>query len=584
MTDPDPTPGTDHATTPVKREREGGRLVLLLVLGLAAIGGATWAAAYAVAGDKVPRGTTVEGVAVGGRTSAGAAKALAEGLSPRTESSITLQVGGKSRSVTPAMAGLTVDYAASVADAGGEQSWDPQRLWNYFTGGDELSAVVDVDESAMDGLLDELTSQYGTSARDGAISFTGARVQVRDPVQGQEVDPDQAREALVAAFLASDSTAELTLRPVEPEIDQADVQEALDEFANPAVSGPVTLVFGESPVQLRPAEFSPVLAMSAEDGRLVPDLRVTKLRALVDEAVGDEGEPVDATVRLVDGTPQVIPAKPGVSYRKGAVSDAFLKLVTRPEGKRTMKVEATVAKPDFTTADARDLKIVEQVSTFTTSYPHADYRNTNIGRAAELVDGTLLRPGETFSMNDTVGERTRENGFTEGFIIADGILKEDLGGGVSQLATTLFNAMFFAGLKDIEHRPHSFYISRYPVGREATVVWGALDLRFQNDTPYGVLVDTSHSPSSPGGTGSVTVTMYSTKYWDIDSATSERYAFTEPETRRLSGPDCTPNEGYGGFQIDVTRFFRKAGQDALDHQEVFHTTYTPSDSVVCTDG
>ena len=162
-----------------------------------------------------------------------------------------------------------------------------------------------------------------------------------------------------------------------------------------------------------------------------------------------------------------------------------------------MQVEATVARAGLhDRGRPRRSKIKEQVSTFTTYYPYAEYRNINIGRAAELVDGTVLKPGETFSLNDIVGERTRENGFTEGFIISNGIFKEDLGGGVSQMATTTFNAMFFAGLKDIEHKPHSFYIDRYPVGREATVAWGAVDLRFQNDTPYGVLVHATVTPSS----------------------------------------------------------------------------------------
>ena len=102
---------------------------------------------------------------------------------------------------------------------------------------------------------------------------------------------------------------------------------------------------------------------------------------------------------------------------------------------------------------------------FTTSFPYAEYRNINIGRAAELINNTLLKPGETFSLNRIVGERTAANGFTEGYVIKGGIEK-DLGGGVSQSATTTFNAMFFAGLKDIQHRPHTLYINRYPAGRE----------------------------------------------------------------------------------------------------------------------
>ena len=82
-----------------------------------------------------------------------------------------------------------------------------------------------------------------------------------------------------------------------------------------------------------------------------------------------------------------------------------------------------------------------------------------------------------------MGERTEANGFTKGYIISDGILVQDLGGGVSQIATTLFNAMFFAGLEDVEHKPHSFYIDRYPIGREATVAWGAVDLRSPTTPP-----------------------------------------------------------------------------------------------------
>ena len=75
--------------------------------------------------------------------------------------------------------------------------------------------------------------------------------------------------------------------------------------------------------------------------------------------------------------------------------------------------------------------------------------------------------------------------------------------------------------------------------------------------------------------------MWSTKYWDITATTGERYNFTSPETRTLGTEDCYPNEGYGGFDIDVTRVFRRAGESAVDHREVMHTHYTPSDTVIC---
>ena len=117
------------------------------------------------------------------------------------------------------------------------------------------------------------------------------------------------------------------------------------------------------------------------------------------------------------------------------------------------------------------------------------------------------------------------------------------------------------------------------MGREATVAWGAVDLRFQNDTPYGVLIKARVTPSTPSSQGVVTVSMYSTKYWDITTSTSDRYNYIEEQTRTLRTADCYPNDGYAGFDVDVIRFFRRAGESELDHSEKFHTTYIPSDTV-----
>jgi vancomycin resistance protein YoaR len=457
-------------------------------------------------------------------------------------------------------------------------------VWSYLTGGEDLDAVVTVDDAQFDKALTKLADGVGRAPVDGAVRFRAGQIHVVDPEPGEELDTDQARGAIIAAYLSDADAAgpvELQLRAAQPDIDEADVQQALDEFANPAMAAPVTLVFGDSPVRLQPARFARVLGMKAQDGDLVPDVDQRALAKLVDSGISEAGDPVDATVKLIRGKPRVVPAKPGVSYDAEDVSDAFLTLVTNEDGKRQMKVKSTVAEPDFTTKDARGLRIKERVSTFTTYYPYAEYRNVNIGRAAHLVDGTLLKPEDTFSLNDAVGERTRENGFTEGFIISNGIFKEDLGGGVSQLATTTFNAMFFAGLEDIEHKPHSFYIDRYPVGREATVAWGSVDLRFRNDTPYGVLISAHVTPATPSSQGVVTVSMYSTKYWDISTTTSDRYNHRQPGTRTLSTADCYPNPGYAGFDIDVTRIFRRHGEDAVARTEKFHTSYTPSDTVVC---
>ena len=565
------------------RDKAGASVVVWLLLGLVVLFGGLYVAAHYVAGDKVPRNTTVSGVRIGGHPQGEAAQRLEAGLAEMVARDIATTIDGTPVAIDPAEVGLQVDYDASVAEAGGEVSWDPVRLWNYFTGGDTFEAETTVDDAAYAAYLAGLDEQHGADPRDGAVAFDGNRVVTTKARTGKALDPADTLGALRAAFLQeTPDPVELELADVVPAIDQGDVQQALDTFASPAVAAPVTLDFEGSSVKIPPADYTAALSLVPTDGELVAALDDARLAEVVSSRV-TTGAPVDATVALVGGRPQVIPAKPGVTFDPAELASGFLATVAKPQGERTLALTAQVAEPAFTTKDARALRITEQVSTFPTYFPYAEYRNINIGRAAEIIDGTVLKPGETFSLNDTVGERTEANGFTKGYVISDGILVQDLGGGVSQVATTVFNAMFFAGLEDVEHKPHSFYIDRYPIGREATVAWGAVDLRFKNDTPYGVLIHTTVTPSTPTSSGVMTATMYSTKHWDISSSTGERYNLTQPKTRRIDDLTCHANEGFGGFDIDVVRYFTPVGANTEERaDEIFSTTYTPSDTVICT--
>jgi vancomycin resistance protein YoaR len=566
---------------PGKRERPGGKVVALVIVLLVALVAGGYVVAHQVAGDKVPRGTTVSGVDIGGMSRADAIAELQDAFAARGAEPIKVEVeGGRSADVRPDDVGLAIDYAATVDAAGAGDSWSPERQWDYFTGGDDLDAIVDVDETLLSDRLAELSEGLGVPPKDGRIEFEDGRVSVVDPVPGEAVDTEFAGEAITEAYLDEEDSIELAVTRAEPDIDDSDLQEALDGFANPAMASGVTLVFDESEVRLLPKQYAKALSMVPDDGELVPRIDERKLTRLVEGATSS-GEPIDATVELVNGKPEVVPAKPGVEFEPDDVVAVFTRLLTAPEGDRTGEVKATVREAEFTTKEAKALGIEREVSEFTTYYPHADYRNTNIGRAAELIDGTVLKPGETFSLNGTVGERTAENGFTIGYVISNGVLVQDYGGGVSQMATTTFNAMFFAGLEDVEHKPHSFYIDRYPEGREATVAWPSVDLAFRNDTDYGVLISAKVTPSTFSTQGVVTVRMFSTKVWDIESITSDRYNYRPPATRRLTTPDCEPFTGYSGFDVDVTRVFRRPGEDAVDHTEEFHTAYTAADTVVC---
>lgn len=215
-----------------------------------------------------------------------------------------------------------------------------------------------------------------------------------------------------------------------------------------------------------------------------------------------------------------------------------------------------------------------QMSSFTVNFPPDPRRTQNIARAVELINGSVIQPGQVWSFNGTVGERTKANGFTEGLIIRDGAYKAELGGGISALATTMYNAAFFAGIQAPEHGPHVFYIERYPEGREATVSWGYLDLKLRNDTDKPVTIRTSSTPEK------VSVSLWGTREYDSVSAYKHpRTNVVEPRTEHSSNPACEPQPPGEGFKVKVDRIYRNDGREVKRNSVT--TRYIPRNKVVC---
>ena len=228
---------------------------------------------------------------------------------------------------------------------------------------------------------------------------------------------------------------------VDPAVDADGLEEAMKSIAEPAVSGPVVIKVGKKKVNLPVSAYAPALVVRVKDDELQPEIDPEKLaKPLTNSTTGIGKKAVDATVKIKNGKAEVVPGKEGVGLQPKEMAVKLLPAITETGDARSVEIEAKVVDPEFTTADAKKLKIKERVSSFSTFFPYAEYRNINQGRAAELIDGTILEPGETFSMNDTVGERTTANGFTTGTVISGGVFREELGGGVSQVATTTYNA------------------------------------------------------------------------------------------------------------------------------------------------
>jgi vancomycin resistance protein YoaR len=560
----------------------GAKVAGSTIFGLLFLVAAAWIGLYFHAADKAPRNARVEGVSIAGLTADQAEKRLREGLAARLDEPIGITYGdGRSKSVDPASAGLAVDYPASIEEAGGGSGIGLRRMWTVITGGGDHPAEITVDQSRMQVTLDDLDDGIGTAPVEGGVTFRDGRAVAVLSRPGTVVARGATQKILERRFLHGGSQ-KIPTETRDPQVNDDAVQRALAEFGKPAMSGPVTLVLGGHQVTAPPRLFGQGLSMVAEDGELVPRVDGELLLEALDPVMSTVGrEPQDARIEVRRGKPRVVPAKVGVEFDAQEIEDRFAEVAVLQGAQRRLEVEGKTTQPDFTTADAKALKVTERVSTFTTNFPYAEYRNVNLPRAAELIDGTLLEPGDTFSLNGIVGERTKANGFTEGYIVSDGIFKKDLGGGVSQIATTTFNAMFFAGLEDVEHKPHSVFIDRYPEGREATVAWPSLDLKFTNTTPYAVLITAHVRKSTPSEEGAATVSMYSTKMWKITSSNGPRTDFRQPQVRYSQEADCEEFSGTQGFSVNVFRYFRDLDSGKALRKEKFHTDYIAGDTVRC---
>ena len=521
-------------------------------IGLVVLLGGAYAAAYLMAGDKVPANTTVEGVAIGGLHPAEAEQRLRTELGDRYEAAMTI-TDDKEHTVelTPVDSGLSVDYAGAVKAAGGA-SLNP----------------VDVFKTLLGGGPTELP-------KNGAISRT-------ESTDSAVLDVDATSTVVADAMKSGTREVAVVTKAQPPAVTSAMVDEAVASFATPALSGPVTVQVRDKSFQVSPEQIAAVTTFVVEDGKLVPHLSPEQLLKVTAEARAGLGLVTgkNAGYTLKGETIEVVPAEGGQQVDMKGLAEGVTKAAVQSGEARTTTVEVLEGSAEFSTEQAEALKPTQVIGEFTTEYPHADYRNKNLGRAAELINGKVLLPGETFSLNDTLGPRTPENGFTDGYVINGGLLVKESGGGISQAATTMYNAGFFAGYEDVEHRPHSLYFPRYPAGREATIYYGSFDMKFKNNTDYPAYIQGVNIPSTSGGKGSLTFRIWSRPTWDkVESTEPVKSNYYSGGERVVNTPGCEPQESIQGFTATWKRLFYKNGEVAKT--EDYSWTYSAGDKVTC---
>ncbi|HET7304075.1 MAG TPA: VanW family protein [Segeticoccus sp.] len=552
-----------------------GKVALRLVVTLVVLGAAYVGLAYYL-GSHVPSGTTVQGVDIGGMTEQRAADTLRSALSDRASEPVTLTVVDDTVDIDPERAGLSLDIPATLDGLTGV-TFDPGLVWQHLTGsGEQQPLEVDVDDQALEQQLRRVARDVHTKAREGSIRFDDGRVVTTLPRQGRSLDVSRTAEQ-VAKTWPRQSQITASVEVTEPELSKQQLKKAVRHLAKPAVSGSVTVRSGKHHTRLTPTQLGRMLSVHrAKDG--TPELRLdgTALAKQVrDQAPRMERDAVNATVRLVDGHPRVIPGRYGRQLRQGDLHDSVLKAVRR-DHHRVARVGTHRVSPKVSTKDARKWGVDEVISSFRSQFPTAPSdaaRTHNIRTALRHINGTLVKPGEQFSLIGILGKTTKAKGYVKAPVIEGGRLTYAYGGGISQVSTTVWNAAWFAGVQLDEHTAHSYYIPRYPAGREATMWVPTIDNKWTNDTGHAILIQT-HTEGDE-----VVMKFWGTDVYTVKTHTGPRRNIVEPDTVVDHDGQCIPQYPMEGFDISVTRVVKRHGE-VLD-RHVFTTHYEPEDRVVC---
>lgn len=535
---------------------------------------AAYVAAAVVLGDRVPRGTTVAGIDVGGKDVDGARDALAAGLADVGTEPVTLTSPVGEVAVQPSDLGVSVDIDTTVDGLVGF-SLAPAHVWRNLFGGGEENAVVTVDEAVFTTAVEGARSDLDSEPVEGSISVAGGKVALKEPTTGTETDV-AGTVAAVQRWWPTQSTIKVAARSLEPKVSAQELARVKTEFADVAVSGPVTVKAGEKSFTLTPKVFAPAIVLAADDsGTITPKADAKKLSAIVSAAAKKAGAEVvakDAVVTFSGSTPTVTPDVPGVGLDDASVQTEVWKAITTPT--RTATVATKTVAPKFTTAIAKATLPKEKISSFTTYYPAGQPRVTNIKVASRVLNGTYIPPGGQFSMNAILGKRTPDKGYVKAGIISGGRAASAYGGGISQVSTTIFNAAFFSGMELDAWTPHYYYISRYPEGREATISWPDLHNKFTNTTDGGVRMEVIATNSS------ITVNFWGTKKYDVTATKSDRFDIVQPRRFTDDSPDCLDQSPVPGFKVTVGRIIKEKGK--VVKTEKFTTNYRPEDDVTCT--
>lgn len=534
--------------------------------------------------NKVHAGVSVSGVGLGGLTQDEAAAELSAMVDEAQQSGIVLTNGDETWTIMPDEVGTEMDVDGAVTAA-----MDVSREGNFFTdigkrfklyfSRVDLPLTGAVNSEMLDETLAGIAREIDVAPVNAGLAIDGTQIRVIEDQNGTAVDRAGLAEELTAILVTLHSTEmEIPMTVVEPEVRAEDNAEAQKQ-AETMISAAVVVKDGDQTWSLTPAQIASCMDFKSEMkngvSTLLPDLSAEAMNPFFDQIEDNVAtEPVSATFKSDGRKAWVIPGVLGQALNREKTAEAISAASLKTTG-RTAAVGVDTVEPELTTEEAEARGLKDLLASYTTEpYAGTANRQVNVRITTEYASDVMLAPGEVYNFDEQIGPRTAARGYkTAPGIVGPGKLEDVFGGGICQVSTTLFNAVFFAGLEVVERHNHSIYIDHYPKGRDATVTGGGKNLRFKNDTAHWIWI----RGSSDGIT--TTFNIYGTDEGrEVSYTTSDFYNVTGRSTVTVTNPALgtgTTNvltSGQPSKQLKCVRVVKLPDGTVL-HEDTFISTF-----------
>lgn len=566
-------------------------LLILLVLALLSIVGGLYYLDRSYQGKIYPN-VTVQGLPIGEMTPQAAQAALRARYERFLQQPATLTYGDRTWQPTLADLGIAFDFKGAIDDAyragrGNGLIENVREVLAIWQNGLDLPLSVSFDQRAMQRYVAGLGAELERAPADAQLRLDGTTVRTEPARVGRQVLVDETVQDLTTALRTyTPRTIALRTRDLPPRLDDAAVATARGQI-EAMLQGPMTLTVERKEYTWATEDIALMLDIArvhndAATDRIAVALNRYQVERRIRRIADETGRgSVNPRVAWNNGDLKITrPGKPGVRVDEAQARDLILASIAGRE--RVLALPVREITPQVTEANLHDLGINELVavgkSDFTGS---AAYRIQNIGVGMNILNGILIAPDEEFSFNENIGSIDAKNGFVEGYAIIQNRTQLEFGGGICQDSTTLYRAVFWAGLPITERWGHSFYISWYdkygPTGMDATIFTGGPDLKFKNDTGHWLLLESWSDPK----TAVAQVALYGTKLdrkVDLSQQITDRQpAPTEPvyvaDPKQPRGTIKQTDKARGGMTIDIYRTITENGVRRAP--ELFRTKFRP---------